>query len=51
MNIQIEEIDGNVVAILEGSLDTATAPEAERIMDPLNEVVGKDLRKKFSVAL
>ena len=43
MKIIIKEIDGNVVAILEGSLDTAAAPEAERVMDPLNNVVGKDI--------
>jgi anti-anti-sigma factor len=43
MKITIKEIDGNVVAILEGSLDTAAAPEAERVMDPLNNVVGKDI--------
>ncbi|MBR2115020.1 MAG: STAS domain-containing protein [Prevotella sp.] len=43
MNIRIEEIDGNVVAILEGSLDTLAALEAETIMDPLNYVVGKDI--------
>lgn len=43
MKIRIEEIDGNVVAILEGSLDTAAAPEAEKVMDPLNNVVGKDI--------
>lgn len=43
MKIRIEEIDGNMVAILEGSLDTAAAPEAERVMDPLNNVVGKDI--------
>ncbi len=43
MKITIKEIDGNVVAILEGSLDTAAAPEAERVMDPLNNVEGKDI--------
>ena len=43
MKIRIEEIDGNVVAILEGSLDTAAAREAEKVMDPLNNVEGKDI--------
>ena len=43
MKIRIEEIDGNVVAILEGSLDTVAALEAEKVMDPLNYVVGKDI--------
>jgi anti-anti-sigma factor len=43
MKISIEEIEGNVVVILEGSLDTPAAREAETIMDPLNDVVGKDI--------
>ena len=43
MNVRIEEIDGNMVAILDGSLDTAAAPEVEKVMDPLNDVEGKDI--------
>ena len=43
MNVKIEEIDGNIVAILEGSLDTAAAAETERAMSPLNDVEGKDI--------
>ena len=43
MNVKIEEIDGNMVAILEGSLDTATAAETEKAMSPLNDVEGKDI--------
>ena len=43
MKIRIEEIDSNVVAFLEGSFDTAAAPEAEKVMDPLNNVEGKDI--------
>ena len=39
----IQEQDGNVVAILEGSLDTAAAAETEKAMDPLNDVEGKDI--------
>ena len=39
----IQEQDGNVVAILEGSLDTAAAPETEKAMSPLNDVEGKDI--------
>ena len=43
MNVRIEEIDGNVVAILEGNLDTAAAAETEKAMSPLNDVEGKDI--------
>ena len=43
MNVRIEEIDGNMVAILKGSLDTSAAAEAEKIMSPLNDVEGKDI--------
>ncbi len=43
MNVKIEEIDGNIVAILEGSLDTAAAAETEKAMSPLNDVEGKDI--------
>ena len=43
MNVRIEEIDGNMVAFLEGSLDTAAAPETEKAMSPLNDVEGKDI--------
>ena len=43
MNVGIEEIDGNVVAILEGTLDTAAAAETEKAMSPLNDVEGKDI--------
>ena len=43
MKTRIEEQDGNMVAILEGSLDTAAAPETEKAMCPLNDVVGKDI--------
>ena len=43
MNVRIEEIDGNMVAILEGSLDTAAAPETEKAMSPLNDVKDKDI--------
>ena len=43
MNVKIEEIDGNMVAILEGSLDTAAAAETEKAMSPLNDVEGKDI--------
>ena len=43
MKTTIEEQDGNVVAILEGNLDTAAAAETEKAMSPLNDVEGKDI--------
>jgi len=43
MNVTIQEQDGNVVAILVGSLDTAAAAEAEKAMSPLYDVEGKDI--------
>ena len=43
MKVRIEEIDGNMVAFVEGSLDTSSAAEAEMAMNPLNDVEGKDI--------
>ena len=43
MKVRIEEQDGNAVAILKGSLDTAAAAETEKAMSPLNDVEGKDI--------
>ena len=43
MNVKIQEQDSNMVAILEGSLDTAAAAEATKAMQPLNDVDGKDI--------
>ena len=43
MNVTIQEQDGNLVAILEGNLNTAVAAETEKAMDPLNDVEGKDI--------
>lgn len=43
MKTTIEERDGNMVAILQGSLDTAAAAETEKAMSPLNDVEGKDI--------
>ena len=43
MNTTILEQDGNMVAILEGRLDTAAASETEKAMSPLNDVEGKDI--------
>jgi len=43
MSVTIQEQDGNMVAILVGSLDTAAAAETEKAMSPLNDVEGKDI--------
>ena len=43
MNVNIEEQDGNMVAILEGILDTPAAVATEKAMSPLNDVEGKDI--------
>ena len=43
MNVKIKEQDGNMVAYLAGSLDTAAAAETEKAMNPLNDVEGKDI--------
>ncbi len=43
MKTTIQEQDGNIVAILEGNLDTAAAAETEKAMSPLNDVEGKDI--------
>ena len=43
MNVTIKEQDGNMVAFLAGSLDTAAAAETEKAMSPLNDVKGKDI--------
>jgi anti-sigma B factor antagonist len=43
MTTTIQEQDGNMVAFLAGSLDTAAAAETEKEMSPLNEVEGKDI--------
>jgi len=43
MKTTIQEQDGHIVAILEGSLDTSVAAETEKAMDPLNDVDGKNI--------
>ena len=43
MKTTSQEQNGNMVAILEGSLDTSTAAETEKAMNPLNDVEGKDV--------
>lgn len=43
MKTTIQEQDGNMIAILEGRLDTAAAPETEKAMKPLYDSEGKDI--------
>ena len=43
MNTIIQEQDGNVVAFLEGHLDTPSAPAVEKALSPLNDYEGKDI--------
>ena len=43
MNVTIQEQDGKMIAMLDGSLDTAAAAETEKAMSPLNDVTGTDI--------
>ncbi|MBQ6038330.1 MAG: STAS domain-containing protein [Bacteroidaceae bacterium] len=43
MNTKIEEIDGCLVAVLDGELDTAAAAEVEAALKPLYENNEKDI--------
>lgn len=43
MGTKFEELDGKLVATLEGELDTAAAVEAEEILKPLYNSEGKDV--------
>lgn len=43
MKTTIQEQDGSVVAILEGSLDTAAVAETEKVMEPLYNCEGKNI--------
>ena len=43
MKTTVQEIDGKLVAILCGELDTAAAPAAEVALQPLLESQGKDI--------
>jgi len=43
MKTTIQEQDGNMIAILEGRLDTAASPETEKAMSPLLDCEGKDI--------
>ena len=43
MNTKFEEIDGKLMATLEGEMDTAAALEAEEVLKPLYNCDGKDV--------
>ena len=43
MITKIEEIDGKLVATLDGEMDTAAAVEAEEVLKPLYNSEGKDV--------
>ena len=43
MNTKIEEIEGKLVATLEGEMDTAAAVEVEEVLKPLYQAGGKDV--------
>ncbi len=43
MKTDIQELDGMIVATLEGELDTAAAIEVEKELQPLYECGGKDI--------
>ena len=43
MKTTVQELDGRLVAVLAGELDTAAAAETEAALKPLFESTGKDL--------
>ena len=43
MKTEIQEIEGKLIASLEGELDTAAAVEAEKALQPLFEAKGRDV--------
>ena len=43
MNAKVEEIEGKLIATLEGEMDTAAAVEAEEKLKPLYTSNGKDV--------
>ena len=43
MNTKIEEIEGKLIATLEGEMDTAAAAEVEEVLKPLYNSDGKDV--------
>ena len=43
MNTRIEELDGKLIATLEGEMDTAAAIEAEQVLQPLYKSDGREV--------
>jgi len=43
MKTSIQEIDGKIVATLEGELDTAAALDVEKALQPLLDSAGRDI--------
>ena len=43
MKTKIEELDGKLIATLEGEMDTAAALEAEQVLQPLYKSDGRDI--------
>ena len=43
MKTKIEELDGKLIATLEGEMDTAAAIEAEKMLQPLYKGDGRDV--------
>ena len=43
MKTKIEELDGKLIATLEGEMDTAAALEAEQLLQPLYKSDGRDI--------
>ena len=43
MKTKIDELDGKLIATLEGEMDTAAALEAEQVLQPLYKSDGRDI--------
>ena len=43
MKTKIEEVDGKIIATLEGELDTAAAIEVDQVLQPLYKSDGRDV--------
>ena len=43
MNTKIEELEGKLIAPLEGEMDTAAAIEAEKVLQPLYKSDGREV--------